>query len=114
VNVRLTPLTFRLFSLFRGAAGWHGKYPGIGKFTGLSFGEHQLADVEARVKRIIDVDSMPVEPFSHDLKTLYEPLRKTFMVDHARECNVLFRLRVRKQAIEEGSRLFTPAEDARI
>lgn len=79
----------------RVSPGWHGTYPGIGKFTGLSFGEHQLSDVEPRVKRVIDVDSMPVEPFSHDLKTLYEPLRKTFMEDHKDECNVLFRLRVR-------------------
>lgn len=50
--------------------------------------------MEKTVSRVIDVDSMPVEPFSDDLRTLYEPLRKTFVDEYGQECNVLFRLRV--------------------
>lgn len=70
----------------------HGDYPGIGDFTGLSEGELQLADVEAKVAKVIVVDEMPVEPTSRELPKLYEPLRQAFEEKHKDECNVLFKV----------------------
>jgi hypothetical protein len=70
----------------------HGEYPGIGDFTGLSEGELQLADVEAKVAKVIVVDEMPVEPTSPELPKLYEPLRQAFEEKYKDECNVLFKV----------------------
>jgi len=70
----------------------HGDYPGIGDFTGLSEGELQLADVEAKVAKVIVVDEMPVEPTSPELPKLYEPLRQAFEEKYKDECNVLFKV----------------------
>lgn len=71
----------------------HGDYPGIGDFIGLSEAELQLADVEAKVAKVIEIDEMPVEPTSPDLKVLYEPLRQAFEEKYKDECNVLFKVR---------------------
>jgi hypothetical protein len=59
----------------------------------LSEGEHRLEEVERRVKEVIEVTSMPVEPGTSNLRDLYEPLRRTFEVEHKGKCNVLFKLR---------------------
>ena len=34
-----------------------------------------------------------MEPFSSDYKELYEPLRKVFVDEHGKECDVLFKVR---------------------
>lgn len=85
----------------------HGDYPGIGEFTGLSEGELQLADIEAKVAKVIEIDEMPVEPTSPELPKLYEPLRQAFEEKYKDECNVLFK--VCCGAVSENERVFLGA-----
>lgn len=49
--------------------------------------------------KVIDVTEMPMEPFSDDIPTAYEPLRKVFMEKYKDECNVLFRVKVRVKLV---------------
>ena len=60
----------------------------------MSEGENlQLADVEVKV---IEIDEMPVEPTSADLKILYEPLRQAIEEKYKDECNALFKVRAKE------------------
>jgi len=73
---------------------YHGNYPDIGKFTGLTEGEHLLQDIEKKVTEMVEINSQPTNPFSEDIVKLYEPLRKSFLEDHKDKCNVLFKVKV--------------------
>ena len=90
-------LTLTVYALC--LAAYHGEYPDIGKFTGLTEGEHLMKDIESKVEHVIDIDSQPTNPFSDNIVELYEPLRKSFNEEHKDKCNVLFKVKVCREEI---------------